>query len=96
MTHIVGTIDQLSQRCLTRACLPDDGDGLPCIDLEVHMVQNTILTVAKAYILKNDLAFDRRDVAAHVLVEFRLGANDVQNALRTSYPVLYERKGEDR
>ena len=44
-SHIVGAVDQLDERGLARARLPDDGDGLSLLDFEGNILHNEISPV---------------------------------------------------
>ena len=94
--HVVGAVDQLGQRTLARAGLPDDGDGLPWRSAERDVLEDRVLAVAETDVLEDDLAFDRRAISRLVLVEFGLLAHDRQDALGAGDAKLDEDETEDR
>src|SRR5579883_2994212 len=78
--HVVDAVDQLRQRTLARAGLADNGDGLPRLGAERDVFQHGHLAIAEGDVLKDDLTAHLLCVAALVLAQFRLFAQDGQDA----------------
>ena len=96
LVHIVDAIDQLGQRALARAGLPDDGDGLARLGAERDVFEHGCAAIAEADMLEDDFAAHLPAIAALVLVQFGLFLQNSQDAPRAGDAQLHQVKGPDR